>query len=222
MTREQEKTFPVLSEAADAEYELESEEGSLWTGSRLFIGMWAMAWAALAFAYFYLKTLDVGPAWRSPHVMPPPLIGTLIGACVLLGALMFSYGYYKFRQGLAFEWNVGAWLCACLGGTAIAGQIWQLSRLDFFPGTSAYTSLFIGFAPMNIVFIFCGTIWAEMLAARTARLAKEIGPEDYLGASTVPEVRVQRASMAGCLLFWWFMVAVSLLWWILFYIVPYK
>jgi len=220
MTDSHDTAYPVLSEEADAEYELESEEGSLWTGTRLLMGVWAMAWAAVAFAYFYLRALDVGPAWRSPHVMPSPLLGTLIGGCVLLGAIMISYGSYKFRQGLGFEWNLAAWLCAGLGGVAGAGQIWQLTRLHFFPGQSGYTSVFIGFAALNVVFILGGAIWAEMLAARTLRLAREVGPHEYLGATVKPEVRIFRASISGCVYFWWFMSAISLLFYILFYILP--
>ncbi len=212
------QTYPVLSEEADAEYELESEEGSLWTGTRLFTGMWVMAWAAVAFAYFYLRETDVGQAWRFTGVTPPPLLGALVAGAVVLGAMVLSYGAYKFRQGLGFEWNVAAWLCTCLGLIAAAFQVWQLARLGFSPGESGYTSVFIGFAPLNVVFILGGTIWAEMLAARTSRLAREIGPADYLGASTKPEVRVFRASIAGCVFFWWFMVAISLFFWVLFYI----
>lgn len=218
MAEKQGKSFPVLSEEADAEYELESEEGSLWTGTRLLVGLCTMAWAAVAFAYFYLREVDTGNAWRFPGVGPPPLLGALIGGSVLVGAIVLSYGAYKFRQGLAFEWNLGAWVCVAFGLIGAGFQVWELTRLNFYPGESGYTSVFIGFAPLNTVFLLGGSLWAEFLAARTARLAKEIGPEDYLGVSTVPEVRMFRASIRGCVFFWWFMVAISVFFWVLFYI----
>lgn len=217
----EQRSYPKLSEEADAEYELESEEGSLWTGARLLVALSGMMWAAVAFAYFYLKAFDSGVSWRAPGVTTPPeLLGTVIGGCVLIGAMMLSYGAWKFSRGLAFEWDLAAWICAALGLIAAAFQAWELGRLSFYPGESGYTSVFIGFAGLNIVFLLGGALWAEMLAARTIRLAKEVGPEDYLGASTKPEVRLLRASISGCVVFWWFMVAVSLLFYILFYIVP--
>ena len=217
---EQKETYPILSEEADAEYELESEEGSLWTGARLLAGLCTTAWSALAFAYFYLREIDTGPAWLAPGVRtPPPLLGALIAGSVVLGAIMISYGLYKFRRGLAFEWNVAAWLCVAFGLIGAVFQGWELARLNFQPGESAYTSLFVGFGPLNCAFILGGAFWAETLAARTARLARETGPEDYLGASVRPEVRVFRASMSGCVFFWWYMAAISVFFWVIFYIV---
>lgn len=215
---QQTEGFPKLSEEADAEYELESEEGSLWTGTRLLIGLCAMAWAGVAFAYFYLKAVDVGPAWRPHHVTPPPLLGTLIAASVLAGAVLLGYGAFKFHQGLAFEWTVAGWIGVAFGLIAIGLQVWELTRLSFYPGESGYTSVFIGFAGLNIAFVLGGTLWAEMIVARSLRLGSEIGPERYLGFSTQPEVRVMRASMGGCVYFWGFMFAINLLFWILFYI----
>lgn len=214
-------SYPVLSEEADAEYELESEEGSLWTGTRLLIGVCGMMWAAVAFAFFYLRTIDIGlggQAWRAHGVTTPPqLLGALIPLALLLGALLLTYGAWKFRRGLAFEWGMGAWGAALAGLTAAGLQAWELGRLNFYPGESGYTSLFIGFAGLNVVFILGGAFWVETLAARTSRLASEIGPEDYLGASTRPEVRMFRASIAGSVYFWWFMIAIDLFFWVLFY-----
>lgn len=208
-----------LSDEADAEYELESEEGAIWTGTRLLIGLVSMAWAAVVFAFFYLRAIDVGPAWRPAHVGPSQLLGTLVGGCVLGGAVLMTYAYWKFRQGLGLEWTILAFLSAAFGLVGTALQVWLMARLHFFPGESGFTSLFVGFGPLNALFILGGVYWAETQAARTLRVAKEIGPESYLGLSTVPEVRVLRSSIDGCVLFWWYMVAIEVLFYILFYII---
>lgn len=211
-------TTAYLSEEADAEYELESEEGAIWTGTRLLIGLISMAWAAVVFTFFYLRAIDVGPAWRPAHVGPSKLLGTLIGGCVLGGALLVTYAYSKFRQGLGLEWTIFGFLGAGIGLVGAFLQVWLMARLNFFPGESGYTSVFVGFGPLNALFILAGVYWAETLAARTVRVAKEIGPESYLGLSTVPQVRVLRQSIDGCVLFWWYMVAIEVLFYILFYI----
>ncbi|HZD43190.1 MAG TPA: hypothetical protein VE134_03955, partial [Methanomicrobiales archaeon] len=64
----------VLDERADTEWEIESEEGSLWTGTRVLMGIVAMAWVAIAFAYFYLRSLDVGQLWRPHGLKLPPFL----------------------------------------------------------------------------------------------------------------------------------------------------
>lgn len=214
---EQETT--QLSEQADAEYELESEEGAIWTGTRLLIAAVSMAWAGVVFSYFYLRAIDHGPAWYPDHAVPSLLLGSLIGGSVLGGALILTYSAWKFNQGLAFEWTFGAFLTAAVGLVGAGLQVWEMARLGFFPGEGGYTSLFVGFGPLNAVFILSGAYWAEILAARTIRLAKMVGPEDYLGFSTTPEVRVMRSSLNGCVLYWWYMVAISVMTYILFYVI---
>lgn len=208
-----------LSAEADAEYELESEEGAIWTGTRLLLGIATMAWAAVVFSFFYLRALDVGPAWFPAHTYPSKLLGSLIGGCVIFAALVLTYAAAKLRVGLSFEWTIGGFLAAAIGAVGVGLQAWEMSRLHFFPGEGGYTSLFVGFGPLNAVFILGGAYWAETLAARTLRLHKEIGPESYMAHSTVPEVRVFRHSLNGCVLYWWFAVAVEVLMYILFYIV---
>ena len=47
-------------------FELRAQEGALWTGGRLLIGIWAFAFAALAFAYFYLRSANNEDLWRPP------------------------------------------------------------------------------------------------------------------------------------------------------------
>lgn len=208
-----------LDAEADAEYELESEEGSLFTGSVMLIGGITMAWAAVAFSYFYLREVDNQTALFRPHgVRPPFLLGNLIGISVLAGAILYSWAINRVRNGMAFEFELASWLacgCACV---ATALQAWQLTRLGFSPGMSGYTSVFVGFAILNIGFLFYGALWSEMVAARALRLRGMYPPETYIGVSVRPQVRVWRASTRGCLLFWWFMVLAETFFWVLFYV----
>ena len=209
----------LLDPAAEEEYEIESTEGGLWTGSRLFVGLVTMAWSGVAFAYFYLRAIDRSGQWDPHHLTPPPVIGTLIALCVLLGAFMLEYGRHQLRRGLRFEWLTAAWLTALFGAIAGGFQIWQLTRLPFYPGEYGYTSVFIGFAPLNVAMVLGGAYWVETIAARSIRLRAEVGPDVHLGESEHAAARHLRASLAGCNFYWWFMVLVSLLFWILFYVV---
>ncbi len=66
------ESFPQLKETPEEiAFELRSQEGALWTGSRLLIGIWAFAFAALAFAYFYLRSANNGNLWRPGGITAP-------------------------------------------------------------------------------------------------------------------------------------------------------
>ena len=59
------ESFPQLQETPEEiAFELRAQEGALWTGGRLLIGIWAFAFAALAFAYFYLRSANNEDLWR--------------------------------------------------------------------------------------------------------------------------------------------------------------
>lgn len=209
----------MLDAQADTEWEIESEEGSLWTGTRVLMGLVAMIWVAVAFAYFYLRSLDRHGAWIVPHMeMPPFLLGTMIVICVVAQAGFVHYGASRLREGLAFEWMVAAWLGVVSGLIATGLQIWELTRLGFYPGESGYTSVFVGFALLNVGFLLTGALWPETIVARSMRLRGQMLPHEFFGLSVQPEVRLLRASLHGCILYLWYMAAVSLFFWFLFYV----
>ncbi len=76
-----ERLFPQLTETPEEiEYELRAAEGSMWTGSRLLIGIVAFAFASLAFAYFYLRSANNEDLWRPHGVTAPTALGAAIFA----------------------------------------------------------------------------------------------------------------------------------------------
>ncbi|HWU36922.1 MAG TPA: hypothetical protein VN203_04685, partial [Candidatus Acidoferrum sp.] len=59
------ESFPELHETPEEiAFELRAQEGALWTGSRLLIGIFTFGFASLAFAYFYLRSANNGNLWR--------------------------------------------------------------------------------------------------------------------------------------------------------------
>ena len=64
---------------------------------------------------------------------------------------------------------------AVLGGLlVIALQVWELTDLPFFPGSSGYASCFIGWAALNIALMLSGIYWIETLLARQVRLQRAL------------------------------------------------
>jgi len=210
----------VLQETPEEiEYELRAAEGSIWTGGRMLIGIGAFAFASLAFAYFYLRSLNSSQLWRPSGVTAPIGAGTAIFVIVVLSAALSGYGILRLRRGLSVDWEVGGWISLAGGLTAVGLQIWQLTNLPFFPGSSGYASCFIGWAVMNVSMLLCGCYWLETLLARSLRLRRAVAQDGGPAQSTLPVARMFRANLEGCASFWGFMALMSLLFWLLFYVI---
>ncbi len=199
-------------------FEVRAQEGALWTGGRLLIGIWAFAFAALAFAYFYLRSANNEALWRPRGIAAPTTIGAAIFALTAACALLAIFGERRFRAGEALDWEVAGWT-AVLGALLVVGlQIWQLTQLPFFPGSSGYASCFIGWAVMNIALVLAGAYWLETLLAREIRLRRAVAQDGGTPRSTLPAARLFRANLDGCTYFWGFIALVGVLFWVLFYV----
>lgn len=207
-----------LEAEAEAEFELQAVEGSCWTGTRLLIGVITFAWAGIAFAYFYLRESDTHALWRPHHVTPSTLLGTLIALAVVAGAALAVYGRYALGQDRQLDWGFCAWTTVGLGMVGTGLQIWELTRLHFLPGLSGYTSVFIGFAPLNIAFILGGTYWIETTVARAMRLRSTLADTGGVALSPLPPARLLRANIDGVTYFWIYMALIDGLFWALFYV----
>src|SRR3984957_5993681 len=150
--KQQFETFPQLSETPEEiAFELRAQEGALWTGGRLLIGIWAFAFAALAFAYFYLRSSNDEDLWRPGGITAPTAVGAAIFAIAVASALLAQFGERRFRNNQTLDWQVAGWTAVLGGLLAVGLQIWQLTELPFFPGSSGYASCFIGWSILNIV-----------------------------------------------------------------------
>ena len=92
-------------------------------GGRMLIGIWAFAFAALAFAYFYLRSANNEDLWRPPHITAPTAVGAAIFAFSLAAAAPWcSYGTAAVPQGAeTLDWQVAGWtavLCGLLPSSA--------------------------------------------------------------------------------------------------------
>jgi len=219
-TIQQDESFPVLHETPEEiAYELRAQEGALWTGGRLLIGIWAFAFAGLGFAYFYLRSANNENLWRPKGVTAPTDIGAAIFAVTVASALLAVYGNRRFRRAQTLDWDVAGWL-AVLGALVAAGlQIWQLTLLPFFPGSSGYASCFVAWGALNIALLLAGAYWLETLLAREIRLQRAVVDDGGTSRSYLPAARLFRANLEGCTYFWGFIAVVGAFFWVLFYVI---
>jgi len=211
---------PLYTETPEErEFELRAAVGAYWSGGRLLIGMYTFLFASLAFAYFYLRSNNSGQLWRPGGVTAPTGIGWAIAAIVAASALLTVYGQWRLRSGSNLDWEVAGWT-AVLGGLVAFGlQIWQFTKLPFFPGSSGYASCFIGWAVMNLLLIISGVYWLETNLALCIRLRRLDAEDGSPATSMHPSAQLFRANVESCTYFWGFMAVVSILFWVFFYLI---
>lgn len=199
-------------------YEQRAAEGAIWTGGRLLIGIFAMLFGSLAFAYFYLRSSNSSDLWRPHGVTAPTSIGAAIAALSVASAVLIIFGLGRLRKGLTLDWEIGGWVA--LGGAilAVALQIWVLTDLSFYPGSSGYASCFVGWSAMNIGLLLAGAYWIETLLARSLRLRRAVAQDGGAGRSSLPSARLFRVNVESCVYFWGLIALVAVIFWVLFYV----
>jgi heme/copper-type cytochrome/quinol oxidase subunit 3 len=189
-----------------------------WTGSRLAIGGLAFLFGSFVFAYFYLRSLNsngrwMGSAWRQPSVIQ----GTIIMLLVLASAGIHYAALQQIKAGRKSVWQIGGVIALLLGLAAVVWQIIQLLDLPFWPGSSGYASVYVGFYSVFLVVVLCAMVWLEMLLMRS-RFIPGISfveqPPTYEEAFAVQRFQ---ANLSGFSLVWSFLAVMAILFWVLFY-----
>lgn len=201
----------------EAAYEQRGVEGALWTGGRLLMAIMAFAFAALAFAYFYLRSANNEGLWRPHGVTAPTATGTAIVAFTVAAAVVNFYGIQRLRRGGVIDWEVAGWTAVLGGLIALAFQCWEFTDLPFFPGSSGYASVFIGWSVMNCLLLFAGIYWSETLLVRHYRLRKALAEEGAKDKYEVLTPRVTRINMVSSAHFWVFIAFIGVFFWIFMY-----
>jgi heme/copper-type cytochrome/quinol oxidase subunit 3 len=213
------RRVPTFTETPEEiAFEVRSHEGALWTGGRLLIGIWAFACAALAFAYFYLRSANNFDLWRPSNITAPTGLGAAIMAVTVFAAFLVGFGYRRFSRGIVVDWMVAGWAGVLFGLTAIGLQVYQLTQLPFFPGYSGYTSCFIAWASLNIALVLSAIYWLETTLARELRLRRAAVQDGGSATSRLPNARLFRVGLEGCTYFWGFVALVAVFFWVLFYV----
>ena len=204
--------------AEDEGYYHESALNAAWTGSRLAIGGLAFLFGSFVFAYFYLRSLDSEGRWLGSGYRHPSLwMGTTIMLLAVLSAGTHYYVLQRIKAGHKDTWQIGALVAMALGLAAVALQVYQLLDLPFPPGSSGYSTVFVGFYPVFVVTQLAVLLWLEILLARSRfipALSFVEQPPTY--AETYSVQRFQ-ASLSAFSTVWSFMALMAFLFWLLFY-----
>jgi heme/copper-type cytochrome/quinol oxidase subunit 3 len=204
----------------EAAYYHESGLNASWTGARLAAGAMSFLFGCFFFAFFYLKSLNSHHLWYNSAVPGPKTwLGTLIMAFIVVSALVQWGALQRIKAGQKRIWIQGATLSLVLGLAAVCLQIYQLGVLGFWPGSSGFASVFVGFYPVFLAVVFCVMVWLEILIMR-CRPIPQISfveqPPTYAEAFSVQRFQ---AALSGFTLIWNYLAVIAILFWILFYLV---
>lgn len=224
-----ETTAPMPAGLSRAEEEAafyhEATLNATWTGSRLAMGGFSFLFGAFVFAFFYLRSLNSHHLWYPtsingvPFNGPGATLGLVIMLLIVASAAVQTLVVQRIKAGKKAIWIQGAALALALGLVAVALQIYQLASLSFWPGSSGFASVFVGFYPVYLTVAFCFLVWLEMLIMR-CRNIDEISfveqPPTYAEAFAVQRFQ---AALSAFTVTWNYMAVVAFIAWILFYLV---
>jgi hypothetical protein len=210
----------VTREIEEQGFQHESALNAAWTGSRLALGGLTFLFGSFVFAFFYLRSLNSHGLWYpAGFTGPRAWSGTLVMALVVASAVVQALTLERLKAGHKAPWMAGASLALAFGLVAIGFQLWQLLNEPFFPGSSGFASVFTGGTAVLVVIIFCAMIWLEILLVAATKIP-EISfveqPPTYAEAFAVQRFQ---ARLSAFTLVWEYLAAVTLLFWIFFYVV---
>ena len=205
--------------AEEAGFYHEAALNAAWTGSRLALGGMSFLFGAFVFAYFYLRSLNSSGRWHgSGFVQPSVAMGTIIIGIIVISAVVQTLALQRIKAGNKRAWQAGALAALILGLAAVALMIIRLLDLPFAPGSSGYSSVFVGSTAMYLAFVLGVMVWLETLLMRS-RFIPAISfveqPPTFTEAFTVQRFQ---SNLSAFTLMWNYMAGVGILFWVLFYL----
>ncbi|HZC41058.1 MAG TPA: hypothetical protein VE343_10330 [Streptosporangiaceae bacterium] len=207
-------------ETEEAGFYHEAGLNANWTASRLAIGGLAFLYGAFVFSYFYLRSINSNGRWHGSGYHPPSAgYGVLIMLLVLVSAGVQYAVLQRIKAGHKLDWQIGGAVALLFGLAAVGLQIVELIYLPFFPASSGFSSVFVGFYAIFIAILLAMMIWLESLLARS-RFIPVIAfveqPPTYAEAFTVQRFQANLSSFTAV---WNFTAVMAVLFWVLFYVI---
>ncbi len=211
-----EQTSQDIPAFDDGIYEQQCEIAGLWTGSRLLVMASVFLYGTFVFAYFYLRAVNSHNDWRVGHQHPSTIIGTVVAVCVIAALATHYAGARRLQYGARFDWVIGSIASLILLGIGAGLAVWDMTRLPFFPASSGYTSVFVAWMPIFIIYLLGTFYWLETLVAQAVARPTSVVVEAADGLMVVPKFG---ARVEGFIVFSGFMVIATAVIWVLFYII---
>jgi heme/copper-type cytochrome/quinol oxidase subunit 3 len=210
----------LTREVEEAGFYHEAALNAAWTGARLALGGLTFGFGAFVFAFFYLRSLNSHQMWYPAGFKGPQAwAGIVVMALIVVSAAVQTLVLQRIKAGRKGAWQGGALLALVLGLAAVAIQIWQLTDLPFWPGSSGFASCFVGFYPVFMVVVFGAMVWLETLIMRVRSIPEMAFVEQPPTYAEAFAVQRFQASLSGFTVVWNYLAVVAIIAWVLFYLV---
>jgi heme/copper-type cytochrome/quinol oxidase subunit 3 len=188
---------------------------ALSVASRLLCGATTFFFAAFAFAYFYLRSLDQAHMWHPAHVNPSQGLGGAFVACVLLSALSAVVAGRRMGASSA-SWLTWGIASVVLGLAAVAVQCIEYTVQGFGPTNGAYASVFCAWSAFYLIAILAAMYWLETQLATEirARRSPSATHGDVLEAD-----RLIAPALDAAVFYWSFLAVIGVATYVVLYLV---
>jgi heme/copper-type cytochrome/quinol oxidase subunit 3 len=209
----------------EAAFYHEAGLNATWTGTRLAVGALTFLFGAFVFAYFYLRSLNSFHLWYPNAILGVPfhgaskVLGAVVVACVVVSAIVQTLVLQQIKAGRKGIWIQGAVVALVLGLAAVGVQIYELANLGFWPGSSGFASVFVGFYPVFLTLAFCVMAWLEMLIMRCRQIPQISFVEQPPTYAEAFAVQRFQAALSSFTITWNYLAVVAVVAWVLFYLV---
>jgi heme/copper-type cytochrome/quinol oxidase subunit 3 len=181
----------------------EIHERNVWVGTRVIGGTTIMFFAAFAFAYFYLRSLNNTGRWRPDGVDPSQRYG--LAVVLLFAASAAVLGYAAWAAQKERPWVAAAGVSLALGLAGCVAQLLEYAQLHFGPLDGGYASVFIGWTIFFVVFALLTLYWVEILLADGLR-------HRHAGTVYVP------AGLGDAAFYWELLAGIGVVTWAILYL----
>jgi hypothetical protein len=146
-------------------------------------------------------------------------MGSFIMMLVLTSAGVAYAAMQQLKAGHKRAWQIGGLTALVLGLAAVVLQILELLYLPFWPGSSGFSSVFVGFYAVFTVILLAGLLWLEMLLARSRFLPAIFFVEQPPTYAEAFAVQRFQANLSAFNLIWTYLAVMAVLFWFLFYVI---
>jgi len=210
----------LTREAEEAGFYHEAALNAAWTGARLALGGLTFLFGTFVFGFFYLRSLNSHGMWYPAGFKGPQAwVGIVVLLLIVVSAAVQTLALQRIKAGHKGAWQGGALVALVLGLVAIAIQIWQLTDLPFWPGSSGFASCFVGFYPFFMVVVFGAMIWLETLIMRVRSIPEMAFVEQPPTYAEAFAVQRFQASLSAFTVVWNYLAVIAIVAWVLFYLV---
>jgi heme/copper-type cytochrome/quinol oxidase subunit 3 len=186
-------------------------------GSRLLAGATTFFFLAFAFAYFYLRSLNVEHLWRHGHLKPNQALGAAFIACVVISALLAVLAAQRERRDM--PWTAPGALAVVLGLAAIALQCIEYTKQNFGPTNGAFASVFCAWTGFYLIAVLGTMYWLETQVATELRERRK--PTARPGEGTAlyedPDKLLQRG-LNSAVFYWAFLAFIGVITYVILYL----